>query len=265
MTGPDERLDTRCSTAARLLGVPRSPGHRVGAGPRVAPDGRFAALRTAPPTDGRPRSTDASPAHPSWAAAAVAALPVPVARRLLDRLGPLPARAVLAELDREHAARLQAGAAAHPGALLEGLLGRRAPPVFPPAPPWAAPPGVPDAVARAAAREPDWPAAPEHWAAAEALAAEAARHAVAEGAADADDPSWPDDETARGLARLAFALFDRPDEAWGLAGAWPRRAGLALLAAWDAWPDLGAPEPHAAATRARAARRLRERWSAWAA
>jgi len=268
LTGPGDRLDIRCVTAARLLRDAAAGGPRDGSiatRPRAAAGGRFAALRDASALDraaALPRTSVAG--HPSWTANVVAALPVPVARRLLDRIDPACARAALAELDPETAARLRAAAPAPPSRLVEALIARRAPPAFPPAPPWAVPPGAPDTVARAAARDPDWPAAPERWGAAEDLAAAAARRATSTEERTRAAQARPDGETARGFARLAFALFDRPDEAWGLAGAWPRPGGLALLAAWDAWPDLGALDPDAVPARERAASRLRERWSSWA-
>jgi hypothetical protein len=256
----DEKLDIRCTAAARLLGETGAAAGGSGTVPRVAPDGRFAALRApAGPAEPRP----AVPAHPSWIAATMAALPDPVARTFLDRIGPRAARGVLAELGRERAARLRTGPVAPPGELLAALLGRHAPPVFPPPPAWAAPLGVPDALARAAALDPDWPATPARWAASELQAAAAARAAAARDAEAATCP-WPGAEAACGLARLAFALFDRPDEVWGLAGAWPRAGGLALLAAWNAWPDLGALAADARAARAAAARRVQDRWSSWA-
>lgn len=269
VTGPGDRLDIRCGTALRLLrdaaaGRPEDVSTAIR--PRAASGGRFAALRDALPVPDRssapPRA--AVVAHPSWTADAVAALPVPVARRWLDRLAPSHARAALAALDPEFAARLRTAAPAPPGDLVEALIARRAPPAFPPPPPWAAPSGTPDAVARRAARDPDWPARPERWGAAEELAAAAGRRAGSTGSRTSGEDVPPDGEAARGLARLAFALFDRPDEAWGLAGVWPRRGGLALLAAWNAWPDLGAFDPDAAPVRERAADRLRERWSSWA-
>jgi len=262
-----KRLDIRCGTAARLLrdaAVRDRGGGPAAFRPRAASDGRFAALRDASALERADAALPRAVPHPSWTAHAVATLPLPVARRFLDRLGPARARVVLAELDAELAARLRTAAPAPASDLAEALLARRAPAAFPPSPPWAVPLGAPDTVARAAARDPEWPAARERWGAAEDAAAAVARHAAStESRARATD-AWPDAEIARGLARLAFALFGRPDEAWGLAGAWPRRGGLALLAAWDAWPDLGALDPGAVPARERAADRLRERWSSWA-
>jgi len=101
--------------------------------------------------------------------------------------------------------------------------------------------------------------------AAETQVVEAALKRLVEGRPREAGESAAQRSAARGLARLAFALQRRPDEAWGLSGAWPRTWGRALLAAWNAWPDGGAWAAGAAETIDAAHRRVLDGWRTWAA
>ena len=255
MAGTIRPSSTRVWTAARILG--RLGAETTPARSCAHAEGRFAELtRTA---DVAPQPAVAP--HPSWPAAAVRSLPAPVARRYLDRLGPLAA-AVADELDHETARGLAATPPADASPLMDAIVGRSTPGRVPQPPAWARPLGIPGAVASAIARE-GWPFLAGREAAVERAAEVAACAAAAE--PYGKETGWPDRDTACGLARLAFGLVRHPDEVWGLAGAWPRPAGAALLVAWNAWPDLGALEPDAADAVEAARRRLLEGWRSWAA
>ncbi len=189
------------------------------------------------------------------------ALPPSAARAYLDRLAPASARATGTELERDGGAARPAARPAARSPLLDALIGRHAPPVFPPRPAWAESLENPAHVLLALA-EAEWPvpAMPG-----ETEVVEAARASLVEGRPREADETSADGSAARGLARLAFALQRRPDEAWGLAGAWPRTWGRALLAAWNAWPDRGAAAAEAEPGIEVAHREVLDGWRTWAA
>jgi hypothetical protein len=251
----------RTWTAAKILDGLGAESDAVRA--RIDPQGRFGAL--APVAETGPlaatRAVGSSRAHPSWHAAAARALLPSAACAYLDRLEPTTARAAAAELARDGGGPGPAARPATRSPLLDALLGRSAPPVFPPQPAWAVSLESPAHVLLALG-DAEWPvpATP-----AESEIVEAALASLVEGRPRGAGESAADRSAARGLARLAFALQRRADEAWGLAGAWPRTWGRALLAAWNAWPDRGASAAGAAATIDAAHRRVLDGWRTWAA
>ena len=251
----------RTWTAARILDGMGTESDAVRA--RIDPQGRFGAL--APVADTGPlaetRAVGSTRAHPSWHAAAARALPPSAARSYLDRLEPATARAAAAELERDGGGSGPAARPATRSPLVDALIGRSAPPVFPPRPAWAESLDSPAHVLLALA-DAEWPvpATP-----AESKVVEAALASLVEGRPRDAQAASADRSAARGLARLAFALQRRADEAWGLAGAWPRTWGRALLAAWNAWPDGGAWAAGAAETIDAAHRTVLDGWRTWAA
>jgi len=135
----------RTWTAARILDGMVAGSDAVRA--RIDPQGRFGVLAQGSGTGplAETRAVGSSRVHPSWHAAAARALPPSAARSYLDRLEPATARAVAAELERDGGA----GPAARPATrspLVDALIGRNAPPVFPPRPAWAEPLGSPEHV-----------------------------------------------------------------------------------------------------------------------
>ncbi len=245
----DRGAGARCAAASRP-GI-LAPGEAPALAERIRPDGALAGMRRRllDPSGTIGAGTAWARPHPSWFVRAAAGLPPAVARLYLDRLAPEIGRGTLAHLDPTLAAALAAAQPAAPSDATEELIGRFAPGPFPPPPAWAVPPAPAERIAAAAARD-DGPWSPE----------------LDDAPAAALDARVADPAVRRGLARLAIALLDAPDEAWGLAGSWIEVHGLALLRARNAWLDVrlaaGASWPVGVERAAR--ERVRERWREWA-
>lgn len=236
----------RCLAAAKgLLATGEEAASLVR---RIAPDGPLAQLGSALLDAATPSGREAAavapwhPPHPSWYVRAARKLPPPAARLYLDRLPPEIGRRTLSFLDRTLAAAVGAATPLAASDDVEALIGSVAPGPFPAPPAWATPSGTPQRIAAAAAADTDGP-----WDAGAVMRAAAAI-----------DGRISDPALRRGLARIAAALVDAPDEAWGLAGSWPEPFGTALLRARDGWKEAprgcsGAARPH-----------VLGRWAAWA-
>ncbi|MBI5500038.1 MAG: hypothetical protein HY907_07325, partial [Deltaproteobacteria bacterium] len=138
-TSTRPRATVRGWTAARLLAA-LPPAEASAARSRLARGSRAALWLQQAMSSGTPPAPAAAP-HASWLAAALRGLPAPVARLHLDRLGPAAARDVERTTPGLGPAAVVAPAAASP--FVDALIGRRAPPAFPPPPAWARPLGDP--------------------------------------------------------------------------------------------------------------------------